>query len=83
METKPTLGFSEALDIAKRGTKANPLLHLSLRFLPSRQGRLVVMSRPYFLFLSFCVNGKVPNMFLVWFCICSCICMNKFLLCSM
>lgn len=28
-------------------------------------------------------KGKVPNMFLVWLCICSCIWMNRFLLCSM
>jgi len=28
-------------------------------------------------------NGNVPNMFLVWLCICSCICTNRFLLCSM
>ncbi len=29
------------------------------------------------------LNGKVPNMFLAWLCICSCICTNRFLLCSM
>lgn len=38
--------------------------------------------RDYFLSVGW-LNGKVPNMFLAWFCICSCICTNRFLLCSM
>jgi len=45
--------------------------------------RLVFPGRRTYFFSGGWLNGKVPNMFLAWLCICSCICTNRFLLCSM
>lgn len=71
---------------ADRDTRVapNPLLYLLIASRPASHGaENCHYGIDYFLFLSVGANGKEPNMFLVWLCICSCICMNRFLLCSM